>query len=683
MSAQSLAAQSGVRGWAQRFASSVCAERFRLAWSGLLAFFLIFSGYRGLLWWALSASTQAPFGFVISRFSLFDLLAASFYDLLAAAVTSGPLLLLGLLPRGAEVRRRRGLALLGVSAVAGVLSLMSAVHLRMMLDRGEELGLGVFSEVWGGALTWNEVLSYTPHEELTFVLLSGVVSAAVVFVVLRLSEERFRQLLVAVGLLSVMLLFSFVVENQRRYPKRILHNPVQYFMGALVRSAVAAPSKERGMGREASAGERTSLRLLDPRFVEASEREALSGGQKGHEDKAWNVLWLILESTGSRYIFEPTETGQIPMPFLKKFAYESWWMQNHHSTSNSSHRSVFSLFTGLYPSFDASYFCITPRVSLPTIVSFLSPNYDRFLTTPGDLRSYFPRELLVRSGLSELRGKQDFDKERPDDASDVDSELEALGSFLTRLRKAPEPFFGVYYSYLPHFHYEDRGEKYRVAPDLESPRDRYLNNLRTLDEIISKIILALKEQGRFERTVIAIVGDHGEAFGQHEFFTHANDSHQEQLMAPWILRVPGASPRVISEVTSHVDVLPTLLDVLELPYEEQLIQGESLLRKERQRKYIFAVGNEETRTSIAQDGVKLQQLLRRDRCRVYDLQADPQEETPLSCERRPEQHHALADFSRHQAPTLSAYSQSFWKGEDSFGGKKHPQIQAPLSAAPR
>src|SRR5690606_23013665 len=133
-------------------------------------------------------------------------------------------------------------------------------HLRMMLDRGEELGLGVFSEVWGGALTWNEVLSYTPHEELTFVLLSGVVSAAVVFVVLRLSEERFRQLLVAVGLLSVMLLFSFVVENQRRYPKRILHNPVQYFMGALVRSAVAAPSKERGMGREASAGERTSLR---------------------------------------------------------------------------------------------------------------------------------------------------------------------------------------------------------------------------------------------------------------------------------------------------------------------------------------------------------------------------------------------------------------------------------------
>jgi membrane-anchored protein YejM (alkaline phosphatase superfamily) len=191
--------------------------------------------------------------------------------------------------------------------------------------------------------------------------------------------------------------------------------------------------------------------------------------------------------------------------------------------------------------------------------------------------------------------------------------------------------------------------------------------------------LALKEQGRWERTIVVIVGDHGESFGQHEIFTHGNDSHEEQLAAPWIVRVPGASPRAISEATSHVDVLPTLLDVLQIPYEEQLIQGESLLRKERKRKYVFAVGNEKTRTSISEDGFKLQQMLRSDRCRVYDLKTDPEEKTPLSCESRSEQHRALADFSRHQMPTLSAYSQSFWKGETSFGGRKHPKIQAPLS----
>ncbi|MCJ7797288.1 MAG: sulfatase-like hydrolase/transferase, partial [Thermoleophilia bacterium] len=83
----------------------------------------------------------------------------------------------------------------------------------------------------------------------------------------------------------------------------------------------------------------------------------------------------------------------------------------------------------------------------------------------------------------------------------------------------------------------------------------------------------LKQSGRYEHAMIVLVGDHGEAFGEHGTLQHGNTLNQEELRVPLLLRYPrgwGAGQRVAARV-SLLDLFPTVVGVAKapvtLPYE--------------------------------------------------------------------------------------------------------------------
>ena len=97
--------------------------------------------------------------------------------------------------------------------------------------------------------------------------------------------------------------------------------------------------------------------------------------------------------------------------------------------------------------------------------------------------------------------------------------------------------------------------------------------------------------GEADRTLFVFVGDHGEAFGQHpHVWAHTFGFNSEMFRAPMLFWQPKlVSPQVIKFPTSHVDVTPTLLDILGIPYDQSRFQGESVLRGMPRRKYIFTM----------------------------------------------------------------------------------------------
>jgi arylsulfatase A-like enzyme len=108
---------------------------------------------------------------------------------------------------------------------------------------------------------------------------------------------------------------------------------------------------------------------------------------------------------------------------------------------------------------------------------------------------------------------------------------------------------------------------------------RYYNNLNLLDHMIKHIYDHLQKQGLLERTILVIVGDHGQAFGQHhpDNYMHHRYSYNENLETPAIIYQPALfSPKAFEIPTSHVDILPTLLDAMRIPYDPLLFDGESL-----------------------------------------------------------------------------------------------------------
>ena len=108
----------------------------------------------------------------------------------------------------------------------------------------------------------------------------------------------------------------------------------------------------------------------------------------------------------------------------------------------------------------------------------------------------------------------------------------------------------------------------------------YDGNLAYVDHEIGRLVQALRERGRWQRTVFVLVSDHGEAFWQHGVRGHGTHAYEEFVRVPFVLRVPGvASLRGtrIDALVELVDLAPTLLDLLDLPLPENAAAGRSLL----------------------------------------------------------------------------------------------------------
>lgn len=420
-----------------------------------------------------------------------------------------------------------------------------------------------------------------------------------------------------------------------------------------------------------SSAQYQSLQWIDPAFVGAPPDVLRSKRPR----KNYNVIVIVLESTGAQYVFDRSYGNDVPMPFLKKLSKQSWWLKNHFSPSNSSPRSVFSILSGLYPIPQLYFFSMWPKTSVPSFASLLGDQYDSFLTNPSPLRWYFPKHFLKNSGV-DLFGYTAFPKmKRGPGKSPARDEREVTRFFIEKMRDAKEPFFGTMCTFVPHWPYPDYGKEYRVLPNPRNKFHRYYNGLRLVDTQIERVFKALKEQGKLERTIVVIAGDHGEAFGQHlGNWTHSRHSYNENFRVPALIYQPKLfKPKVFKRYTTHVDLMPTVLEGMGMPYNPRLLQGESLWKKEFRRKYTFLYGNENTLSSISKQGIKLQISFKTRRCWVYDLQRDPEETKRLHCRDFQEQMWATLLYRKYQTRVLLRYNRSRLK-QRSFHGAEHPRL---------
>ncbi len=82
-----------------------------------------------------------------------------------------------------------------------------------------------------------------------------------------------------------------------------------------------------------------------------------------------------------------------------------------------------------------------------------------------------------------------------------------------------------------------------------------------MDSQIGRLFRAFKERGIWKNTLIAVVADHGEGLGDHDWWTHGI-LYQEQIRVPQIIRVPGTKKKVkVSSTVRTIDLMPTILDV--------------------------------------------------------------------------------------------------------------------------
>jgi choline-sulfatase len=134
-------------------------------------------------------------------------------------------------------------------------------------------------------------------------------------------------------------------------------------------------------------------------------------------------------------------------------------------------------------------------------------------------------------------------------------------------------FFGWVHFYDPHSPYSPP-EPFRTR-FADRP---YLGEIAFVDSQVARIVAFLEAEHLIDRTVIVIVGDHGESLGAHGESTHGFFIYNAVLHVPLVIVTPydALRGRHVGGVVRSVDVMPTILDLLGLPLADT-VNGQSVV----------------------------------------------------------------------------------------------------------
>ena len=209
-------------------------------------------------------------------------------------------------------------------------------------------------------------------------------------------------------------------------------------------------------------------------------------------------------------------------------------------------------------------------------------------------------------------------------------------------------------------HYMDGGEMYGADLSTEAGcrqiRAQYMGNVTLVDRAVGEILQALADCGLTDNTIVVFTSEHGDMMGDHGLF-EKSVMYEEAARVPLLMRVPwlGREQRLVKGSISQIDLVPTLLDLLDEPIPEPLegksragvLRGVETLAENDVfiewsgadarpiRLFANGVPAEEWhrvqgpwRTIVSAERWKLN-LSPRDRCELYDLNSDPYEQQNL------------------------------------------------------
>jgi arylsulfatase A-like enzyme len=117
------------------------------------------------------------------------------------------------------------------------------------------------------------------------------------------------------------------------------------------------------------------------------------------------------------------------------------------------------------------------------------------------------------------------------------------------------------------------------STDLAHLMAQYRATLSYVDQAFGELVRELKKAGLYDDALIILSSDHGDAFFDHHRFGHNVHLYDDMVRIPLIVKFPRSDeikPRRLRSLVETVDVMPTVLDFLNLDPPDEL-EGESLL----------------------------------------------------------------------------------------------------------
>ena len=399
-----------------------------------------------------------------------------------------------------------------------------------------------------------------------------------------------------------------------------------------------------------------------------ANRVALGGGRRPR-----NVILFVLESTGTRFLSlhgSPFKTT----PHLEAEAPHALVFENFYCHVGMTANALAAIGLSVWPymtwrEYTQDYPDL-PGTMLAAL--FKQQGHRTAFVHNGHLEYTNQRAFLTGRGFDTLWDFADLGEGTEPTSSWGGEDYLAVDGIFRFLDQAKDrPFYVMAWTSATHHPYEPgprlEADSLNFFAGREEPFDawnlnRYLNLVKETDRQLGRLFAGLRERGLDESTMVVVTGDHGEAFGEpHSAWGHGSRLYDEFVKVPFYIWAPRlvAKGRRFKTVGSHVDVNPTIADLVGLPADESW-QGRSIFDRTRSPRAYFYAAQDDYRLGLREGERKYIYNATTGDDRLYDLATDPEEQQNLAsqfpdeCRRLRQRVAAWREHTRRDLEALKA-----------------------------
>jgi len=342
-----------------------------------------------------------------------------------------------------------------------------------------------------------------------------------------------------------------------------------------------------------------------------------------------NAVMIILESHRALSRL-PTGTT----PFLEDIRSRSLNVPSMYAVIPHTNKALAPLLFGLEPCLSQDQSTSPIGQALPALLR--QKGYESAFFTSATLDFEDKGEILKNMGFDTVFGFEHVDPQSAPRLNYYGCEdnaiVEPALTWAQQVSESGTPFFLVMLGVTAH-------HPYSTPPGLQpkpgfgkGSYGKYLAALSYTDGVTQAIFEQLRNRGLAESTLVVIVGDHGEAFGEHSRRYHSSVIWDEALQVPCMISSPSIEESMeASGQRSQLDIFPTIVEMLGFRIEGGTVPGVSLLHDVPAERILFHSSWIENQ-SIAMRRGRFKLIFHFDRrpIEMYDTQQDPFETMNLA-----------------------------------------------------
>jgi phosphoglycerol transferase MdoB-like AlkP superfamily enzyme len=294
--------------------------------------------------------------------------------------------------------------------------------------------------------------------------------------------------------------------------------------------------------------------------------------------KDYNVVFILIET------FAAELTGCLGgpnnlTPNFDKYAKQGILFDRFYTNGQRSNRAI-SATNCSYAGVPGKCIMLRPQgqQNIPSLPSILKERgYSTHFYYGGDVNFDNMKGFLRSKGVDNFLGDKDFDDSKfINKWGALDGDL--FDRSLAELDKTSKPFYAMIYTLTNHEPFDiPKVDFPRVTDDnVDSKLLGNYNTMRYTDFVLGKFIEDMKQKEYFDKTIFVILGDHSKSY-HHDLEFDYRKSHTPLLIyAPSIID----STYVNSNLTSQIDLAPTICDLLNLNIENSFM-GQSVFAQNK------------------------------------------------------------------------------------------------------